>query len=78
MWIKGPLDVRLPTNKIKQISSSLEQLKTSIPEISYWKATEYRTFLLYVGPLVLESVLKKDLHVNFMTLDVAVRLLTSK
>lgn len=59
MWMKGPLDVRLPSNKIKQISSSLEQLKTSIPEISYWKATDYRTFLLYVGPLVLDSVLKR-------------------
>lgn len=88
MWMKGPLDVRLPSTKIKEVSAFLEELKMSVPkefvrkprslsEINYWKATEYRTFLLYVGPLVLKSVLKTDLYINFMTLHAAIRLLTS-
>lgn len=70
LWmIKGPLNVRLHSAQIKEISASLLKLKPfvtcdfsrkprGLEKIHRWKATEFRQFLLYTGPLVLKTVLK--------------------
>ena len=69
-----------------------EQLSTvpkSIPEefsrklsggfdsISFWKATEFRLFLLYVG-IVVAKTLPYDFYVNFLHLSLALRLLLTE
>ncbi|KAL0147026.1 hypothetical protein M9458_057550, partial [Cirrhinus mrigala] len=36
-----------------------------------WKATEFRQFLLYTGPVVLCSVLRESSYHHFLTLTVA-------
>lgn len=66
MWIKGPLCNRVGQHVIGSISDALIALKENVPcefarkprslsEIDRWKATEYRQFLLYTGPVVLLS-----------------------
>lgn len=88
LWLKGPLSVRLSSNKINKISINLQQIATSTPkeiarrprplsEINHWKAVEFRTFLLYTGPVVLKDILDKNIYTNFLTLHVAIRILTS-
>lgn len=87
LWLSGhPLSVRLPNKDVKMVSSSLESLINTVPyefcrkprslsEMLHWKATEFRTFLLYTGPLVLKPVLTADKYLNFLTLHVAIRIL---
>lgn len=73
LWIKGPLQCRLGTRVIQDISRLLLNLKGHIPsefarkprslkEIDRWKATEFRQFLLYTGPVVLAQLLHPNLY----------------
>ena len=41
----------------------------------YWKATEFRQFLLYDGPIVLKGVVSKLVYDHFMALHVAMDIL---
>jgi len=86
LWIKGPLNIRYW--KIKEISNSLQNLKNKMPcefarkprtldEICRWKATEFRTFLLYIGTFVTKSVLKKEHWKHFLSLNLAMVILIS-
>jgi hypothetical protein len=86
-WSKGPKPVRLSRIDIDIISSELINLKTTFPtdfsrlprsleEVEYWKATEYRSFLLYTGPIVLKGRLKKKFYDHFI-IHTAIRLLAS-
>lgn len=85
LWLhKGPLTVRLPSWKVKKISKSLMALEFSITNDfvrkprpiedfshSHWKATEFRKFLLYTGPLVLKNIINDEVYNNFMMLHIA-------
>lgn len=42
-----------------------------------WKATEFRAFLLYSGPLVMKDVLSPNVYKHFMYLSTASRILSS-
>ena len=64
LLIKGPLHCRLQALVVRQISDALLTMKTFMPrefarkprslaEMDRWKATEFRQFLLYTGPVVL-------------------------
>lgn len=86
--LSGPLNVRLPTQAINNISKLLIEMQTSIPVefvrkprelhfLSLWKATESRQFLLYTGPIIIKNHTNKDVYKNFLTLHVAIRLLCS-
>lgn len=86
MWCNGKPRCKLSFNKISEISASLAEQKRHIPceinrktkslsESNRWKGTEFRTFVLYTGPVVLKSVLDTDKYVNFLTLHVAITIL---
>lgn len=89
LWIcKGPVNVRLPSWKIKKLSSALLQIKKfitndfprkprGVEEVARWKATEFQQFLLYTGPIVLENILSKDCYRHFLTLSISMRILLS-
>lgn len=89
MWVSnGPLSVRLPSKKVNEISSYLLDLKKYVPcdfprkpralsEVPRWKGTEFRFFLLYVGPIVLKNVLNDDCFKHFMSLNIAFIILLS-
>lgn len=58
-------------------SDFVRRLSGGMKSVSYWKATEFRLFLLYCGPIVLKDVLPTRLYQNFMLLGSALRLLLS-
>jgi len=86
-WVKGLLTVRLPAAAIIAISSLLMQLRAHIPsdfarqprslsEVERWKATEFRLFLLYLGPVVLRKFLKDCLYKHFLLLFTGITILS--
>lgn len=89
LWIKGPLQCRLGSRVIDDISQHLLNLKSHIPsefarkprslkEIDRWKATEFRQFLLYTGPVVLAEILHPNMYNNFLLLSVGIHILINK
>lgn len=89
LWLnKGSTDIRLPSWKIKEITTSLLQIKKcmtndfprkprGIEEVARWKATEFRQFLLYSGPVILKNILSKDCYQHFLTLSISMRIMLS-
>uniref|UniRef100_A0A2S2QHW4 Uncharacterized protein n=1 Tax=Sipha flava TaxID=143950 RepID=A0A2S2QHW4_9HEMI len=86
LWMKGSLNVRLPSWKINQLSELIINLKPffvcefsrkprTLIEVACWKATEFRYFLLYIGPIVLDKVLSDHCFKNFKALSVAITIL---
>lgn len=66
-WIGGNLNIRFRAQSVHSLSESLKFLREFVPyeinrkprsisELSRWKATELRTFLLYLGPAILKKV----------------------
>lgn len=91
LWLCGPLTLncRMGAKMVQAISDALLTLKTFIPtefarkprslsEWQRWKATEYRQFLLYTGPVVLHGKLPDAMYNNFLLLSVGIRLLLEK
>lgn len=88
-WIlKGPSNVRLPGRMVNEITSRLLNIKQSIPKefgrkpreiqgFLQWKASEFRLFLVYLGPFVLKNILSINCYTNFMSLNVAMIILLS-
>jgi len=90
LWLgiikKAPLSIRLQSKKVQTISNYLLLFKPSITsdftrsprglnEVLRWKATEYRLFLLYTGPIVLQGMLNEDCYSHFICLHVCIRIL---
>ena len=85
-WQKGPASCRVSARHLKEVSENLEQLQGRMPsefarqprsllDKDRWKATEFRQFLLYTGPIVLKGVLSEEVYNHFMTLSVALSIL---
>lgn len=79
---------RLPASTVQIVSNRLLNLVRFIPqefarkprslsEIDRWKATEFRQFLLYTGPVVLSGILSENVYNHFMLLVTGITLLTS-
>jgi len=89
LWFnKGPLNVRVRSRKMHELSSNLLNLNSyitsdfarksrSIVEMRRWKATEFRLFLLYTGPIVLKNIISDECYTNFMALNIAMIILLS-
>jgi hypothetical protein len=88
VWTQGPLSVRLGPSNILKISRRLICFKQYIPsefnrkcrslkDLKHWKATEYRTFLLYLGPLALRGILNEKMYTHFLLFHVAMYILIS-
>lgn len=87
MWIKGStlfdfkftkVDIRELNEKMlqanKETSSDCHRSLRPITYMKYWKGTEYRAFLLYVGIVVLKDHLDSEAYENFLQLFCAVRI----
>lgn len=88
LWLKGPLRCRLSVGLLRVISEQMKFARQYFPrtfcrrprsllEVAQWKATEFRQFLLYTGPVVLCNNLPNDKYLNFLVLSVSVRILLS-
>lgn len=86
IWLEGPRHLRLTEDKQKKLSEMLINTRSEIPyefarlprslkEHVRWKATEFRQFLLYLGPVLLKDILHKDYYVHFLTFSIAIRIL---
>ena len=87
--IKGPLRVRLASQQVKKINQKLEQIKSLIPNefarkcrtldaLKHFKATEFRLFVLYVGPFALQNEIRTDLFKHFLLLHTGIFILATK
>lgn len=88
LWINERSPSKLVYKDIENLSGHLVSLMRQIPcefnrksralaEYKRWKATEFRQFLLYTGPVVLKHVLSNDMYLNFLTLHIAVTILSN-
>lgn len=89
LWLSGPLSVRLSSKSVKLISSYLLRVTNKVPgefarrprslnDINRYKATEFRQFLLYTGPLALRKVLDSTKYRHFLLLHCSMRILLFK
>ncbi len=73
---------------VAEISKRLVDLQGSIPaefarrprsleDLPRWKATEFRQFLLYTGPVILKGILHPNLYDHFMLFHGALKILSS-
>lgn len=88
-WIEGKRGVKLPKSVIlninnqiksnkKHIASEFTRKLRTLKDAKRWKATEFRFFLLYLGPLLLRSQTSSDVHKHFLLLHAAVFILSSQ
>jgi len=90
LWLgnlkNAPLSVRLQSRSVHVISSNHLSLRPfitndfsryprSLSDVSRWKATEFRLFLLYTGPIALQGVMKDEVFKHFLCLHVCFRIL---
>jgi hypothetical protein len=87
-WLHGKRAVRVGPTQRQIISDGIVRLAPflceefsrklcPLKEIERWKAVEFRTFLLYVGPLVMRPAIPSALYHHFMLLNAAVTILTN-
>jgi len=88
IWCYGPPPHKFSFAQIETISNKLQDFTKYIPtefarrpgalkDCKRWKATEFRQFLLYTGPIVLKDILSKDKYEHFLTLHVSITILVS-
>lgn len=89
LWVGGNLRIRLPGRLINLLSERLISFSKFIPvefnrkprslsELSRWKATELRMFLLYLGPVALKNILPTALYENFLLFHCSIIILCCK
>ncbi|XP_051170917.1 uncharacterized protein LOC127289069 [Leptopilina boulardi] len=89
LWITGPLKIRLSAVDVGRIDKRMRTLRYNIPtEFSrkprsmllyrFWKATEFRTFLLYAGPVALQGIVSSEIFDNFILLHTAISVLVDE
>lgn len=82
---QGPRECRLSPRQIGEISAKLLSLSGKLPrefsrqprsltDLDRWKATEFRQFLLYTGPVVLRGILQDSFYHHFLTVAMSVLL----
>ncbi|RXN19315.1 transposase domain-containing protein [Labeo rohita] len=89
LWKEGPLAHRLSAVHLSIMTYFHQAVRQHIPpefsrkprgldELKHWKATEFRTFLLYTGPVILKYVLDKEKYIHFLSLSIGMRILYSE
>lgn len=59
----------------KYVCSEFVRIPTSFEELDRWKATEFRIFLLYLGPVLLHKYLPFNYMKHFIVFHCAIRIL---
>jgi hypothetical protein len=83
---QGPPCCKLSNNLLSQTSEELMNLSGKLPSefarqprslviMDRWKATEFRQFLLYTGPVVLRKILSTEKYTHFLALTVGISIL---
>lgn len=88
-WTGGSRKFRLSVTQKAQINTRLQVFRQSVTsdfsrkprpldDLAHWKATEFRTFLLYTGYFALHKIVSDDSLAHFLSLVVAMRIFTSE
>ena len=88
---EGPIQsaARLSQKQVKEISFKRENVTGTLPsefacqprsleELKRWKATEFRQFLLYTGPVLLKGVINDNIYIHFLAFSVAISIFLNK
>ncbi|KAA3675989.1 uncharacterized protein DEA37_0009129 [Paragonimus westermani] len=88
LWLFSPIDrnLRLSANSVTVISARISDLQADIPcdfprrcrpltEVKRWKATEFRQFLLNIGPVVIRGILDPRKYRNLLDLFIRIHIL---
>lgn len=86
LFVKGPYLIKKPLRK--KFSKLLKNLEKNIPaefarkqldidDIQFWKATQFRLFLLYCSPFVLKKYLSATYYKHFMLFFEVARIVCS-
>lgn len=87
-WTKGRKSNKLSVKQRDIISKRMRFYRKFVPknfarkprgleDLSYWKAREYRSFLLYWGPVCLRGVLPEEKYEHFLKFHTAIYILIS-
>lgn len=88
LWCNGKPPHKLSFRDVEIISDKLTSVRNFMPcefnrkprsllEVKRWKATEFRQFVFYTGPVVLKNVLNRDMYLNFLSLHVSLTILSN-
>ncbi|XP_064466496.1 uncharacterized protein LOC135377765 [Ornithodoros turicata] len=61
----------------RDFPTTFQRKPRGVNELERWKATEFRSFLLYAGPVALKQLLPDKLYDHFLILHVAARILAT-
>lgn len=90
LWTSGKVSkFRLSARQTLELSRKLIECKQFFPSefarkprslkhLNNWKATEFRTFLLYTGPVILADFLPESYYIHFLCLHVAITILLNE
>lgn len=89
VWTHGQLDYRINRAAIKRMDEQLATLGASLPlefrskpkpiaQMDSWTPYDWRQFLVYFAPIVLENVLAPKYFIHFVGLHVAVRIMINR
>lgn len=86
-WVEGSCHYKLRSNVNiisgrlisfrNQMPESFSRKPRSLDEVRHWKATEFRTFMLYLGPFALKGVLDSKRYEHFLLFHVGMYILCS-
>lgn len=89
VWMRGPRQgQRIAASAVQRLSERLLVMRKflsrefvrkgrSLNEVDRWKASEYRQFLLYTGPVCLKDILSPAVYKHFLLLFVGIYCLSS-
>ena len=88
LWMKGPLVCRQGLGFQRLVNERLKEVRGYLPreflrkgrslsDVERWKAVEFRQFLLYTGPIVLQGSLLEKFYEHFLMLFVTIYCLSS-
>ena len=89
LWKTGGTGFNLRNAQIQRMSDIICEIRNCFPssfnrkprgldELKKWKATEFRTFLLYLGPVLMKHFLDEEQYNHFLSLTIAISILSNK
>ncbi|KAE9523937.1 hypothetical protein AGLY_015584 [Aphis glycines] len=64
--------------KKNSICSDFSRFPRGLNEVLRWKATKFRQFLLYTGPVVLKIIINDNCYLHFVCLHISFRILLTQ
>jgi hypothetical protein len=88
-WCLGPIPYKESRATVQLLSQKIVKCKNFVPaefhrkprsldDLKHWKATEFRQFILYLGPFVLKGILPTPKYNHFLLFSIGVRILLSE